>query len=101
LTERIKIRNDQASMIVPRFLYLGGHRSIKDVKNLYNQGITHVLNMARELRFDLHHLNVLPYIKVMSINAHDAENYNIRNDFEKAFEFIDDASKNNGRYSII
>ena len=100
LTERIKFRNDQATMIVPPFLYLGGHRSIKDLKSLYNQGITHVLNMARELQFDLQHLNMLPHIKVMSINAHDTQEYNIRGDFQKAFDFIDDAFVNNGRYYI-
>ena len=70
------------------------------MKSLYNQGITHVLNMARELQFDLQHLNMLPHIKVMSINAHDTQEYNIRGDFQKAFDFIDDAFVNNGRYYI-
>jgi hypothetical protein len=97
IRERIKMKNDQASLIIPQFLYLGGHRSIKDVHRMFGLGITHVLNMARELRYELDHLKHFHHIKVLTINAHDSREYHIRADFEKAFEFIDDAFKNRGR----
>lgn len=42
--EYIKNNGDAASLIVAPYLYLGGHRSVNNVNNLVNQGITHILN---------------------------------------------------------
>lgn len=100
IKERNKINNDRATMIIPAFLYLGGHRSIKNINELFEQKITHILNMAIELKFDLEQLKYMSNLKVMSINAHDGKNYNIRLDFEKAFDFIDDAFKTRGRIIV-
>ena len=90
---------DAATLIVHPFLFLGGHRSVKDANELKTQGITHVLNMARELKLDVDELNK-NNIKLMHITARDGKTYNMRNDFEKAFQFIDDALRTKGKIII-
>lgn len=99
LTELMKIHGDTASLIVPSFLYLGGHRSVRDIKKLNTQGITHVLNMAQELKLDTDEL-AKNNIKIMHIAAKDAKTYNIRTDFDRAFQFMDDALRTKGRIIV-
>lgn len=84
LAERAKLVNeylkqifDAATLIIPQFLYLGGHSSVKNADSLYKMGITHVLNMAQELKLDPRKL-AEKNIKLMHIAAKDAKTYNIR-----------------------
>ena len=99
LEEYMKINGDAASQIVPNFLFLGGHNSIKNANELSSQGITHVLNMAKELK-----LNTQEYssknIKILQIGAKDMEMYNIRPDFDLAFMFIDDCLRTGGKIIV-
>lgn len=90
---------DAASLIIHPYLYLGGHQSVNDPNELKSQGITHVLNMARELKLDAEEL-AKRNIKLMHISARDGKTYNMRNDFEKAFQFIDDALRTKGKIII-
>ena len=84
LAERAKLVNeylkhifDAATLIIPQFLYLGGHASVKNADSLAKMGITHVLNMAQELKLDPRRL-AEKNIKLMHISAKDAKTYNIR-----------------------
>ena len=90
---------DTASLIVHPYLYLGGHQSVNDPNELKAQGVTHVLNMARELKLDADEL-AKRNIKLLHISARDGKTYNMRNDFEKAFQFIDDALRSKGKIII-
>lgn len=84
LAERAKLVNeylkhifDAATLIIPQFLYLGGHSSVKNADSLAKMGITHVLNMAQELKLDPRRL-AENNIKLMHIAAKDAKTYDIR-----------------------
>jgi len=80
---------NEPSFILEPFLYLGGSYGNRNAPLLYYLGITHVLNMAIELPMnpDLYNNR----FKLKHIAAHDTDRYNIRKDFEPAFQFIDDA----------
>lgn len=99
LEEYMKINGDAASQIIPNFLLLGGHNSIKNANELSCQGVTHVLNMAKELK-----LNTQEYsnknIKILQIGAKDIDMYNIRPDFDLAFMFIDDCLRSRGKIIV-
>lgn len=99
VAEYIRNKNDEATLIIPSFMYLGGHKSVKEVDSLDSQGITHVLNMAQELRLDTDELKKRN-IKLLHIAAKDAKTYNIRADFDQAFQFIDDALRTRGKIII-
>lgn len=97
--EYIKQNGDAATEIIPKFIYLGGHRSVNNVPNLINDGITHVLNMAGELRLDFFEMEK-HNIKLLNVLARDSKVYNIRRDFDHAFKFIDDCLKLKGKIII-
>lgn len=97
--EYIKNNGDAASLIVSPYLYLGGHRSVNNVNSLITQGVTHILNMASELKLDIVEMNK-NNIKLLHIPAKDAKTYNIRSDFDRAFHFIDDVLKSKGKIII-
>lgn len=80
---------NEPSLVLEPFLYLGGSYGNRNAPLLYYLGITHVLNMAIELPMnpDLYNNR----FKLKHIAAHDTDRYNIRKDFETAFQFIDDA----------
>ena len=80
---------NEPSFVLEPFLYLGGSYGNRNAPLLYYLGITHVLNMAIELPMnpDLYNNR----FKLKHIAAHDTDRYNIRKDFEPAFQFIDDA----------
>ena len=99
LRDYVNNGGDAASLIVHPYLFLGGHRSVCDPNELKAQGVTHVLNMARELKLDAEEL-AKKNIKLMHISARDGKTYNMRNDFEKAFQFIDDALRTKGKIII-
>lgn len=99
VAEYIRNNGDAATLIIPSFLFLGGHHSVKDADQLAKQGITHVLNMAQELNLDVHKL-AANNIRVLSISAKDTRDYNIRSDFDTAFQFIDDCLKKKGKIII-
>ena len=93
----IKANGDAASQIIPNFLFIGGHRSVNNVPNLVDDNITHVLNMAGELNLDMN-LMQQNNIKLLNIMAKDSKAYNIRRDFDQAFEFLDDCLKSRGNF---
>lgn len=97
--EYIKQNGDAASQIIPNFLYLGGHRSVNNIPNLIDDGITHVLNMAGELRLDYIEMEK-NNIKLLNVLAKDSKVYNIRRDFDQAFQFIDDCLRSKGKIII-
>ena len=68
------------------------------IGNLKRLGITHVLNMAQELDLDADYAK--HGIKLVNIEAKDAKTYNIRQDFDRAFSFIDSALQSQGKIVI-
>ena len=95
----IKNNGDAATNIIPNFLYLGGHRSVNNINTLISDRITHILNMASELKLDVNEMTK-HNIKLLHISAKDAKTYNIRFDFDRAFHFIDDCLKSRGKIII-
>lgn len=89
----------EPSLIIPPYLYLGGSHLNKNPHLSDYLGITHIINMAMELRphEDLH---MSPRIKYLHIRADDSLSYNIRHHFEEAFEIIDDARRTNGKVLV-
>lgn len=99
LEEYLRANGDAASEIIPNFLYLGGHNSIKNATELSTKGITHVLNMAQELSLNTHEYSDKK-IKILHMGARDFESYNIRPDFDLAFMFIDDCLRSGGKIIV-
>ncbi len=88
---------NEPSLIIENFIYLGGHWSYNNPELLIYLGITHVLNLARELPI----IRIKgKKIKIKHIKAIDSENYNLRYDFDEAFKFIDRVRDSNGRILI-
>lgn len=82
-------------------LFLGGislygTNSLQTIKSLE---ITHILNVAAEIKWDENILNK-ENIKVKHIPAFDIESYNIGYHFEEAFNYIDNALKQNGKVYV-
>ena len=86
------------SLILEPFLYLGSAYGMRNTKLLDYLGITHVLNMAVELPMnpDLYS----DRFKFIHILADDSYTYNIRKDFELAFQLIDDARATGGKVLV-
>lgn len=91
--------DNEPTLIIKPFLYLGGMYARKNPRILEYLGVTHVLNMAAELHLDTVYLTNRNII-VKHIPAEDYETYNIRQHFEEAFQFIEDALAKNGRILI-
>ena len=90
---------NEPTLIINPFLYLGGMYARQNPLVLENLGITHILNMAAEQHLDTVYLENCN-INVKHILADDYEMYNIRQHFEEAFQFIEDALSKNGRILI-
>ena len=80
-------------------IFLGSNYGNKNPQFLKQLGITHVLNMAFEIKGHPDLLND-KNIKYMHISADDSHRYNIRQHFEEAFAFIDDAIASNGKVYV-
>ncbi len=80
-------------------MYLGGHNSVKYVNRLVAKGVTHVLNMAGELYLDSSQM-ARYNIKLLHIEAKDTKTYNIRQDFDRAFKFIDETLIRKGKIIV-
>ena len=87
------------NLILKPFLYLGSAYGMRNPSLLEYLGVTHVLNMAMELPMSFELINN-PRIKLRHILADDSEKYNIRFDFEQAFEFIDEAHMQGGKVLV-
>jgi len=94
--EYIRNNGDAATQIIPNFLYIGGHRSVNNVASLVGDKVTHVLNMAGELSLDFGEMEKCQ-IRLLNVLAKDSKIYNIRKDFDLAFQFIDDCLRSRGR----
>ena len=91
----LEVANTEPSMVVDKFLYLGGYWSLYNSDLLNYLGITHILNMAKELPPKTE-LPIPKKIKVKHIRASDSLDYLIKDDFESAFSFIDKAKASGG-----
>jgi hypothetical protein len=92
------VTHTDPSLILEPFLYLGSAYGMRNTKLLDYLGITHVLNMAVELPMnpDLYS----DRFKFIHILADDSYTYNIRKDFELAFQLIDDARATGGKVLV-
>lgn len=92
--------NDQATEIVPPYLFVGGQHAVNNSQRLVELGITHILNVAHGLKLDVASL-AQANIKLEYIKGKDVKDYNIRKDFARAFAFIDQARAHpNGRVLV-
>ena len=80
-------------------IFLGSNFGNKNPQVLRQLGITHVLNMAYEIKGNPELVND-KNIKYKKIAADDSHRYNIRQDFEEAFAFMDDALASNGKVYV-
>lgn len=96
---KFELLDNEPSLIINPFLYLGGMYARQNPIVLEHLGITHILNMAAEQHLDTVLLSNRN-ISVKHILADDYEYYNIRQHFEESFEFIEDALAKNGRILI-
>lgn len=80
-------------------IFLGSNFGNKNPQVLRQLGITHVLNMAYEIKGNPELVND-KNIKYKKISADDSHRYNIRQDFEEAFAFMDDAVASNGKVYV-
>lgn len=86
------------SLILEPFLFLGSAYGNRNTNLLDYLGITHVLNMAMELPMNPDLYN--DRFKFIHILADDSYTYNIRKDFDLAFQFIDDARATGGKVLV-
>lgn len=84
------VDNIHACPILP-FLYLGNEKDAADLTTLKRLGITYVLNVTEDLP-DHHYEDG---IKFKRVPASDNNNQNLKQYFQAAFEFIDEARMKN------
>ncbi len=80
-------------------IFLGSNYGNKNPEVLRRLGITHVLNMAFEIKGNPELLSDSNF-KYKKIAADDSHRYDIRQDFEEAFAFMDDAISSNGKVYV-
>lgn len=80
-------------------IFLGSNYANKNPEVLRRLGVTHVLNMAFEIKGNPELLND-KNIRYKKIAADDSHRYDIRQDFEEAFAFMDDAIASNGKVYV-
>ena len=80
-------------------IFLGSNFGNKNPQVLRQLGVTHVLNMAYEIKGNPELLSD-KNIKYKKIAADDSHRYNIRHDFEEAFTFMDDAIASKGKVYV-
>jgi protein-tyrosine phosphatase len=98
--KQFDLLDNEPTLIINPFLYLGGMYARQNPWVLDHLGITHILNVAAEQHLDTIHLTN-SNINVKHIPAEDHENYNIRQNFDEAFQFIEDAlNTKNGRILV-
>ncbi|KAK7089373.1 hypothetical protein V1264_025065 [Littorina saxatilis] len=90
-----EIETATASQILP-FLYLGNERDAADLERLRRHNITYVLNVTAHVpqHWQAHG------IRYKRIPASDSAQQNLKQYFEEALEFIDDARQNNASVLI-
>ncbi|KAK6998110.1 dual specificity protein phosphatase 10 [Biomphalaria glabrata] len=84
-----------ASQVLP-FLYLGNERDAKDLSRLRSLNIGYVLNVTSHVPQYYDEQG----IKYKRIPASDSAQQNLKQYFEEAIEYIDDARQNNARVLI-
>ncbi|KRX01145.1 hypothetical protein PPERSA_08246 [Pseudocohnilembus persalinus] len=77
------------------YLYVGDASTAKNLKKLQQLGITHVLNMAKEIPDQ--HQDKFQYLH---INAIDSNDYDITQHFKETNDFIHEAAQNQGKIYI-
>lgn len=92
------VKTSDPTLILEPFLYLGSAYGNRNTNLLDYLGITHVLNMAMELPMNPDLYN--ERFKFIHILADDSYTYNIRKDFDLAFQFIDDARATGGKVLV-
>jgi dual specificity MAP kinase phosphatase len=80
---------------ITNHLYLGNEIDSQNVEMLEKEGIHYILNVTKNIPM----LNN-PKFKYKRINANDCQNQNLRQHFDEAFEFIDEAKANNGKVLV-
>ena len=95
----LEYNSQEPSLILAPYLYLGGSHVNKNPHLTSCIGLTHILNLAVELR-PHEELQMSPTIKYMHIPADDSLYYNIRHHFEDAFNLIDNAKYTNGKILV-
>lgn len=71
------------------YLYVGSSYCNDNPSVLLNLGITHILNVSAETTVNVYNINWR--IKWKQIKIEDTQTYNIRYNFEEAFQFINEA----------
>ncbi|BFZ07246.1 hypothetical protein BsWGS_10285 [Bradybaena similaris] len=84
-----------ASQVLP-FLYLGNERDAKDLSRLKSLNISYVLNVTSHVP----HYYDEQGISYKRIPASDSAQQNLKQYFEEAIEYIDDARQNNAKVLI-
>jgi hypothetical protein len=95
----VEYSSQEPTLIIAPYMYLGGAHVNRNPHLTDYLGITHILNMAVELR-PHDELNNHASIKYMHMHADDSLSYNIRHHFDDAFKFIDDARFSGGKILV-
>lgn len=83
------IENAELSTILP-FLFLGNERDAQDLESMLGRNIGHVINVTTHL--PLYHLES-SNVRYKRLPATDNSKQNLRQYFEEAFEFIEEAQQ--------
>lgn len=88
----------EPSKILEPYLYLGNCISAQDISQLEQLGIRYILNVASR------DVEICPYysndMRVLTIDLRDDDQENILRVFDQAFQFIDEARKNQSRILV-
>lgn len=86
---------DSASEILDEFLYLGSEWNASNLEELRQNGITHVLNVTREID------NFFPAVfQYLNIREYDVESTDLLKHFDRVFRFIKGVRKVKGRVLV-
>lgn len=94
----LSIDNEKMTQIMP-YLYLGNESDSNNHEMLKSEGITHILNVTRNIPFHLEAAHAGEYVfKRISVN--DALDQNLMQFFDEAFDFIEKAHNNNQKVLV-
>lgn len=95
------IDNAQLTKIEP-FLYLGNEMDAKNMAKLESEGIFHILNVTKNIPFYDQCVSDASKSKFVfkRISVNDTSDQNLRQHFDEAFQFIDDAVRNNSKVLV-
>ena len=83
------------------FLYIGCDENAKDLEEIKDYGFTHVINCAADfVETGLKYYQSTSVVKYIEFWADDDYEYDMMQHFPEAFEFIEDARKNDGKVLI-